>query len=71
MSQIEGVEHPIISLELLRELDETYPEKCPEITWQDRKVWEEVGKRKVVRHLISIYNVQHPEAPYTGKNKHV
>ncbi len=57
-----------ISLQLLRHLDEAYPEKCPEITWVDRKVWEEVGKRKVVRHLIAAYNTQHPEAPYS-KNK--
>jgi len=43
---------PPLSPELVDALDKRYPERCPEVSWNDREVWRRVGQREVVRFLI-------------------
>jgi len=42
---------PHIPEDLLEALDQTFPERCPDPSWDERRVWREVGKREVVRFL--------------------
>lgn len=46
---------PPIDEALLKKLDETFPELCPDITHRKRKIWMDAGARKVVRMLHAIY----------------
>jgi Ni,Fe-hydrogenase III component G len=46
---------PPIDESILKRLEETYPELCPEENWTDRQIWIYVGQRNVVRMLRSIY----------------
>jgi len=38
--------------ELISELDQEYPERCPHPTWTERYIWMASGKRELVRHLL-------------------
>jgi hypothetical protein len=40
--------------DLLRMLDEAYPERCPDPKASDRDIWIAVGQRQVVRFLLSL-----------------
>lgn len=44
---------PLYSKDLIKELDEQYPEKCPELFDTDRIIWVKLGERRVVRHLLA------------------
>lgn len=49
---------PPISEGLIKALDQRFPERCPELDWEDRKVWFYTGQREVVRFLISEHERQ-------------
>ena len=40
-----------IPVELVKELDNIYPEKCPELDTPDREIWHYSGMRQVVKYL--------------------
>lgn len=40
--------------DLIRLLDEAYPERCPDPKASDRDIWIAVGARQVVRFLLSL-----------------
>lgn len=52
---------PPIDEALLRKLEETFPEKCPELDDSDRLIWSHVGQRSVVRMLRAVYLEQQDE----------
>jgi hypothetical protein len=52
---------PPIDEALLKQLDEVYPEACPDPTASDREIWMAVGCRQVVRMLRAVYLEQQNE----------
>jgi hypothetical protein len=46
---------PPIDEALLKKLDATFPDKCPDITDRKRKIWMDAGARKVVLMLHAVY----------------
>ena len=49
---------PIIPQDLLTELNNRFPEQCPELDWEEKTVWYSTGQRSVVRLLNAIYKDQ-------------
>lgn len=45
---------PVYSVDLIKELDEMYPERCPDLSLSDREIWARAGQRSVVRFLLSL-----------------
>lgn len=60
---------PSVPEDLLKSLDETFPERCPEASWSDRKIWMEAGARRVVRFLKAKYEEQ--QENILGETAHV
>ena len=52
---------PPIDEALLKQLDEVYPEACPDPSLSDRDIWMAVGARQVVRMLRAVYLEQQNE----------
>ena len=46
---------PPIDEALLKQLDQVYPESCPDPSLSDREIWMAVGARQVVRMLRAVY----------------
>jgi hypothetical protein len=42
---------PSFSVDLIKELDELYPERCPSKDQDEREIWMYAGKRELVRNL--------------------
>lgn len=65
---------PPITPELLKYLDEAFPERSPDPDWSDREIWLRAGERRAVRHLHMIAKRQaenvhvSPKNPSTGTN---
>lgn len=51
-------EFPTVSDELLKALDEQFPEKTPSPSDSDRDIWRAVGRREAVRFLARIREQQ-------------
>jgi hypothetical protein len=49
---------PAVSKPLLDRLNELFPEKCPDLDWEDREIWFRVGQRSVVAMLSAEYERQ-------------
>ena len=49
---------PVISEALLVELNTRFPERCPDIEWDEKTVWFVSGQRAVVRFMNQIYTEQ-------------
>ena len=49
---------PAFTQEQVEYLNKLWPEKCPEESHSDRKIWTYVGSRHVVRHINSLYEQQ-------------
>lgn len=47
--------------ELIRLLDAAFPERCPDPSMSDRDIWIAVGKRQVVRFLLSLQDERDAE----------
>lgn len=49
---------PALSQDLIKKLDKLFPDKCPELTDDDRRVWYKTGQRSVINYLQQIYDEQ-------------
>lgn len=49
---------PPISPEILKYLDEQFPERCPDPALKSREIWIRSGERRLVRHLHRIAKEQ-------------
>ena len=52
---------PPIDEALLKQLDQVYPEACPDPAASERDIWMAVGARSVVRMLRAVYLEQQNE----------
>lgn len=43
---------PVLSVDLIDQLDKLYPEACPDPSMSERDIWMAVGARKLVRGLL-------------------
>ncbi len=44
---------PMLSVDLIKELDEQFPDRCPDLGDPERSVWYKAGQRAVVNHLLA------------------
>lgn len=49
---------PFITDDLLDYLQRVFPDKAPDLSATDRKVWYDAGAVSVVRHIARIYEEQ-------------
>tara|TARA_Y100001938_G_C7915376_1_gene341699 strand:- start:47 stop:253 length:207 start_codon:yes stop_codon:yes gene_type:complete len=56
--QINSTPFPSISEALLKELNNRFPEACPELDWDEKTVWYATGQRSVIRLLNTIFEEQ-------------
>jgi len=49
---------PALSKDLIDKLDKLYPDKCPQLTDDERMVWYKSGQRSVINYLRQIYDEQ-------------
>lgn len=52
---------PFTSSDLIRRLDQEFPERCPSVTLSDREIWFYAGKRELVRGLLAQLKAQEEE----------
>ena len=52
------IKKPRISEEVIKYLDELFPDKCPNLEDNEKQVWFKSGERSVVNHLIKEKQVQ-------------
>ena len=45
-------ELPLMTEDLIKELDLAFPDKCPALDLSDREVWYRAGQRSVVNSLL-------------------
>lgn len=53
---------PPVDPALLDYLDRTYPARHPDISWSERRVWFEAGKRALVDDLRALMAAQEEDA---------
>jgi len=44
---------PTYSVDLIKELDEAVPPRCPDPSWSERTIWMYAGKRELIAGLLS------------------
>jgi len=49
---------PLISEDLLKELNNRFPEQCAELSWDTKQVWYAAGQRSVIRLLLQVSKEQ-------------
>lgn len=49
---------PHVSPELIKWLEEHFPDRCPKETDSDRRVWMSAGAVEVVKHLRALFKKQ-------------
>ena len=52
------IKKPRISEEVIKYLDELFPDKWPNLEETEKQVWFKAGQRSVVNHLIKEQKVQ-------------
>ena len=52
------IETPLLNEELINYLDNLFPEKCADLTQNDKEIFYQSGQRSVVKHLIEKYKSQ-------------
>lgn len=50
---------PYIDVGLLRFLEQSYPDRCPDLDTTDRELWFHCGAVSVVKHLRRLHEDQH------------
>lgn len=45
---------PTFSVDLIKQLDQEYPHRCPSLTDSDRLIWFKAGQRSVVDKLLAL-----------------
>lgn len=53
---------PVYAVDLIKELDKTYPIRTPNLNDSDREIWFKAGARSVVDLLISLEKDQNEQA---------
>jgi hypothetical protein len=43
---------PVFSVDLIRQLDESHPERSPDPQMSEREIWMMAGERRLVRNLV-------------------
>ena len=51
---------PQLSLEVVQQLDEMFPERCPDVAQSERDIWLYAGKRSLVRYLLTLVDDSTP-----------
>ena len=49
---------PVIEPEIIKYLEELYPDKAPDLSMEEKLIWFSAGQVSVVRHLKDQYNLQ-------------
>ena len=49
---------PAIEPEIIKYLEELYPDKAPDLSMEEKLIWFTAGQVSVVRHLRDQYNLQ-------------
>ena len=49
---------PYIDPEIVKYLEELYPDKAPDLSMEEKQIWFSAGQVSVVRHLKDQYNLQ-------------
>ena len=49
---------PYIDPEIIKYLDELYPDRAPELSMEEKLIWFSAGQVSVVRHLKDQHNLQ-------------
>tara|TARA_E500000305_G_C3921044_1_gene188108 strand:- start:335 stop:526 length:192 start_codon:yes stop_codon:yes gene_type:complete len=49
---------PDVSKELVDQLEDIVPNRLPDLSWNDRRIWYEAGKRSLVDFLKMKYEDQ-------------
>lgn len=49
---------PYIDPEIIKYLEKIYPDKCPDLSMEEKLIWFSAGQVSVVRHLRDQYNLQ-------------
>jgi len=49
---------PYIDLEIIAYLEELYPDKCPDLSMEEKLIWFTAGQVSVVRHLKEQFKLQ-------------
>jgi hypothetical protein len=49
---------PIIKEELIKYLNNLFPDKCADLKDTEKEIFYKSGQRSVVNHLINQYNIQ-------------
>jgi len=52
---------PVITPELVDYLRALYPDVCPDVDEDERRIWVKRGEVGVVRHLAAIYDQQNAQ----------
>jgi len=52
---------PTYAIDLIEELDKSYPNKHPNLSDTEREVWFKAGQRSVIDNLLSIVQDQQEE----------
>lgn len=50
--------NPVIDPEIIKYLEELYPDKAPDLSMEEKLIWFTAGQVSVVRHLRDQYNLQ-------------
>ena len=58
MEPKDDIQFPRIPEDLLRELNQRFPECCADLEWSEKQVWFMSGQRAIVRFLNHIFQVQ-------------
>lgn len=49
---------PYVDLEIIKYLEELYPDKVPDLSMEEKLIWFAAGQVSVVRHLKDQYSLQ-------------
>ena len=58
MKLTESMLRTIIKEELIKYLNNLFPDKCPDLKDSEKEIYYKSGQRSVVNHLINQYNIQ-------------
>jgi len=49
---------PFIDSDIIKYLEEVYPDRCPDLSMEEKLIWFTAGQVSVVRHLKDQFNLQ-------------
>lgn len=60
---------PVYTVDLVDELDETFPHKCPIEKDSERRIWMDAGRRELIDWLVRKKELQQDSLPDVFNNK--